>query len=166
MKKLRLLILLVVLSIQGFSQTAPCPNLSTINSTVNCITPCTTLTATPSITLNATTTYAVSSIVYAPNSYTIGAGVSTITDDIFSSTITIPFCFNFFGINYTQLIIGSNGNVVFGSTLAGAYDPWSVTGPLPGSNCNATYNAIMSPWCDIYPPGGGSIKYNTYGYTG
>ena len=163
MKKLRLLILLVVLSIQGFSQTAPCPNLSTINSTVNCITPCTTLTATPSITLNATTTYAVSSIVYAPNSYTIGAGVSTITDDIFSSTITIPFCFNFFGINYTQLIIGSNGNVVFGSTLAGAYDPWSVTGPLPGSNCNATYNAIMSPWCDIYPPGGGSIKYNTYG---
>jgi gliding motility-associated-like protein len=131
--------------------------------TVNCTTPCATLTATPNMTLNETSTYAVGSIPYAPFSYTTGTAISTTFDDLYTTGISIPFCFNFFGVSYTTLYIGSNGNVSFNSLISGAYDPWAVSGPLPGSNCNATFNAIMSPWCDIYPPGGGSIRYATYG---
>jgi len=140
-----------------------CPSLTSNSPTVSCTSPCTILSAAPTVTLNATTSYSVSSIAYSPYSLTTGTSVSTATDDIYTSSITIPFCFEFFGNTYTSLIIGSNGNVCFNISLAGALDPWSISGALPGSNCNATYNAIMSPWCDIYPPGGGTIKYATYG---
>ena len=160
MKKILSLILLLFNVFLTRSQV--CPSLTTTTGSVSCLSPCTTLTVTPSV-INATNTYSVTSIPYTPFSYTTGTNVSTTTDDIYSTGITIPFCFNFFGTSYTTLYIGSNGNVTFNPLMSGAYDPWSVTGPLPGSNCNATYAAIMSPWCDIYPPGGGTIKYYVTG---
>jgi gliding motility-associated-like protein len=163
MKKLITLLILILTSFMGLSQT--CPSITTTSGTVNCITPCATVTATPSMNLNHTNTYTVTSLgtITSPYSYTTGTNVSTLTDDIYTSGITIPFCFNFFDTSYTTLYVGANGNVTFNSLMSGAVDPWSISGPLPGSNCNATKNAIMSPWCDIYPPGGGTIKYTTYG---
>jgi gliding motility-associated-like protein len=160
MKKLISLLVLILVNFVARSQV--CPSLTTTNGSISCLVPCTTLTVTPPV-INATNTYSVSSIPYTPFSYTTGTGISTTTDDIYSTGITIPFCFSFFGNSYTTLYIGSNGNITFNPAMSGAYDPWSISGPLPGSNCNATYDAIMSPWCDIYPPGGGTIKYYTTG---
>ena len=163
MKKLTIIFLFLVACINSFAQ---CPAVNTNNATVTCAAPCATITATPTYTLNATTSYLVSTIPFAGASYTTGTSV-VMGDDYYSSVITLPFCFNFFGNSYTQCLIGSNGNICFDITLAGAFDPWSISGPLPGSNCNATKNAIMAPWCDMYQsPGGvtpGTIKYFTTG---
>ena len=38
-----------------------------------------------------------------------------IGNDHFSSVVTIPFTFNFYGNDYTQLVVGSNGRLLFGS---------------------------------------------------
>ena len=162
MKKLFQTIAMLFITIQLFAQY---PTLTTTNGSVNCLLPCTNITATVVSTLHETNTYTVVSTPYLPYSYTAGTNISTTTDDVYSGVIALPFTFCFFGNPYAQCIIGSNGNICFNTTLAGAFDPWSISGPLPGSNCNATKNAIMSPWMDIYPPGGGTIKYTTYGTT-
>ena len=62
-----------------------------------------------------TTSYAVSGIGYAPNSYTGGTFV-TLTDDSQSGILPIGFTFCFFGNSYTQFYIGSNGWVSFSPT--------------------------------------------------
>ena len=38
----------------------------------------------------------------------------TLTDDVWSGIVNIGFTFNFYGNNYTQCVIGSNGLISFG----------------------------------------------------
>ena len=68
-------------------------------------------------------------------------------DDIYTAPIPIGFTFNFYGTNYTQCVIGANGNVSFTASLAGAYDPYPVSAPLLGNT--EVLNCICGPWCDI-----------------
>jgi len=160
MKKILTLLLVLLSFVRMSGQT--CPTLTVSTGTVSCTTPCTSLNASASMVRN-TNTYTVTPTPYAPYSYVAGTPIPTTTDDIYSGVITMPFSFCFFGNSYNQLIIGSNGNVSFNTALAGLFDPWSISGPLPGSSGNATYNSIFL-WKDIYPPGGGgTIVYNTYG---
>lgn len=160
MKKLTIIFLFLVAFLKSYAQ---CPAVVTNNYTVTCAAPCATVTATPTYTLNATTAYSVSPITFAGANYTTGTSI-TMGDDYYSSIITLPFCFNFFGNNYNQCLIGSNGNICFNTSLASAFDPWSISGPLTGSNCNATKNAIMAPWCDMYQSPGGGITPGTIKY--
>jgi len=82
-------------------------------------------------------------------------------DDVYSLPTNIGFTFNFYGTNYTKLLIGPNGRLCFDTTLAGLFDDWSITSALLGnSEC---YNTINGPWCDIYVPAGGVITYSTDG---
>lgn len=161
MKKIFFLISFL-LSTTLFAQT--CPIVSTTTGSVSCTSPCTTITAnaTP---IYATTVYSVSSITYTPFSFTTGTSVSTSSDDIFTTAISLPFCFEFFGTPYNTVYIGSNGNISFNSAVSGGYDPWSVpAGGIPSTtSVDAHRNCIMGTWCDMYPPSGGTIKYNTYG---
>ena len=159
MKKITLLLFLLISTFRVISQT--CPIVTATGGTIDCSTPCTTMSsvATP---IYSTTNYSLSTIPYSPYSYTSGTTITSTTDDVYTSGITLPFCFEFFGASYNTVYIGSNGNISF-SSVGGAFDPWSLSGPLPGSNSAATKNAIMSPLCDIYPPGGGNIRYSTYG---
>jgi gliding motility-associated-like protein len=174
-------IILLLAGGNAFSQSVICPYLSltkanhdTIQNhldTIHCGNPCETLHAIPSTYLNATSTYTVTSIPYSPFSFTAGTnvpcticgGLLTTYDDEFGNILPLPFNFCFFGTTYNQLVVGTNGNITFNSALNNSYDPWPISGPLPGSNCNATFNCIMAPWNDLYPPAGGSIKYAVYG---
>jgi len=88
-----------------------------------------------------------------------GAGITS--DDGYSGVMPIGFTFNFYGTNYTQLVIGSNGVLNFDLTLAGAYCPWPITAALLGNP--SMRNAICGPWCDIYIPAGGTITRSTSG---
>ena len=170
MKKIFLISLLAGILFLQEQVFAQCPALSANSVTLDCSTPCATLTATPSVNLQATTTYSVSAVTYAPFSYSTGttatfAGVawSGGTDDSYGDIVTLPFNFCFFGTSYNQIVIGTNGNICFNAVaLANAYDPYSISGPMPGSNCTATKNAIMGVWNDTYV-GGGNIYYKTYG---
>ena len=89
----------------------------------------------------------------------VGTGITV--DDGYSGIIPIGFTFNFYGVPYTQCIIGSNGSICFNTALAGGGFGWSITSALLG-NANVR-NSVCGPWCDIYIPSGGTITTSTSG---
>lgn len=106
-----------------------------------------------------TTSYAISSVPYAPDPYTSGTAV-TLTDDSQTGLLPIGFTFCFYGNSYTQFIIGSNNWIGF---QAGETSTW-VTAPIPNtSSLIAPRNTIMGAWQDINPGIGGTVKYALYG---
>lgn len=100
-------------------------------------------------------------VLHATVTGTLPTGTGITGDDQYSGLFPIGFTFNFYGTNYTQLVIGSNGVLNFDATLAGGYCPWSITSQLLG-NANMR-NAICGPWCDILISAGGSITRTTTG---
>ena len=77
-----------------------CPNINAgPDQSVNCASPCASLTATYLAT-GATTSYSVTSIPYAPPAaYNVGTAVLVHTDDLWSPVITLPFIFVFMETN-------------------------------------------------------------------
>lgn len=90
-----------------------------------------------------------------------GATTVTLGDDQFSNVIPVGFTFNFFGVNYTDVVIGSNGILSFNSAKAGQSCSYNVSA-IPNLD-NDSYNAILFAWFDFLPPAGGSIFYYTTG---
>lgn len=84
-------------------------------------------------------------------------------DDCSSPVINIGFTFNFYGNDYTQCVVTSNGYLTFDLNNANGYSPWSITAAIP--NTNLPRNAIMAPWQDINPAIGGVdiIRYQLFG---
>lgn len=105
-----------------------------------------------------TTSYAISTVPYAPDPYTAGTAV-TLTDDSQTGLLPIGFTFCFYGNSYTQFIIGSNNWIGF---QAGETSTW-VTVPIPTAAGTAPKNTIMGAWQDINPGVGGTVKYALYG---
>lgn len=88
----------------------------------------------------------------------------TLSDDVWSGTVNLGFTFNFYGQNYTQCVIGSNGLVSFNTSQANQYCPWSLTGgPLPNTTLTGARNSAMITYQDINPSLGGQIQYQTVG---
>jgi gliding motility-associated-like protein len=103
-----------------------------------------------------TTSYAISSIGYAPNSYTAGTVVPS-SDDTQHGPFPIGFNFEFFGTCYSQFYIGSNGWVAFSpqpTTYASA--------SIPSTSATVPKNCVMGPWQD-WLPGASNIRYQTLG---
>jgi len=150
-----------------FSQAPGCPNV-TITApgasqgqvTIPC-NDCITLTANVLHT-GQTNTYAVSSIPYAPP-YPFNAGTPILVniDDRWSTVITLPFTFCFFGTGYTQLIAGSNGVVSFNLADANGFCPWSFSAACP--NVNLIRNAVFGVYHDIDPAVTGTMYQSVLG---
>ena len=88
----------------------------------------------------------------------------SLTDDVWSGVVNVGFTFNFYGQNYTQCVIGSNGLISFNTNQANQYCPWSLTGgPLPNAILTGARNSIMLTYQDINPSLGGQIQYQTIG---
>lgn len=88
----------------------------------------------------------------------------TLSDDVWSGTVNIGFTFSFYGQNYTQCVIGSNGLVSFNTSQASQYCPWSLTGgPLPNTIITGARNSAMLTYQDINPSLGGQVQYQTVG---
>ncbi len=155
---------LLGITFNSYGQFPGCPSVdagSDIN--LNCSTSCVDLTATPFET-GGTNSYAVSSIAYTPPvafNQPGGTAVSVNTDDVWSSAITLPFDFCFYGQTYTTAQIGSNGAIGLGSGH-GSSHPWSFSASVPSS---ALVNAgnIFGPYHDVDPSIGGTIKYYILG---
>lgn len=112
----------------------------------------------PIIVLQGTTTYQVSTTGSYGMESTSGATSVTLSDDQVSGALNIGFTFRFFDNQYTQFYISSNGFITFTSTTvngccSGGYIPSSA----------APNNIIAAAWNDLYPPGGGSVTYQTVG---
>jgi gliding motility-associated-like protein len=93
------------------------------------------------------------------------SGTVSLSDDQYSGVVPIGFTFTYFGINYTNCIISSNGYVSFNIGNANGYSAWSINNPIPGPG--TPLNSIMAPWQDINPSvwtsPNGVISYKTVG---
>ncbi len=143
-----------------FAQSA-CPAVSITPSNVGICNGCTNLTAHVQGSVS-TTSYSVSAIPYVPFSFNTGTPILVNIDDQWSNVITIPFCFQFYGNTYNQLVIGSNEIISFDLSYAGGSCPWNLSGaPIP-TNTLPT-NSIMGPYQDIDPTNMGNIYWQITG---
>lgn len=171
MKKLSIALLLIVSVLGIQAQTYPGQPNVTITGSHNINIPCGGVScynaSSTHVRTGYTSAYTVDSIPFITLPTTGSTSVPVNSDDVWSSAITMPFTFCFFGNNYNQMVIGSNGIVSFNMSYAGGYCPWPLNGagttanPIP--NTNLPFNSIMGPYQDIYPPAGGAINYVTLG---
>ncbi len=100
-----------------------------------------------------------------------GTPTNIIDDDEWSGVINIPFTFNYFGTDYSSLVIGPNGQISFDLTLAGGFNGWN-SGPgdqLPVTNGNFPLNTIYGAYHDMDPneiPDPAQINYFISGEPG
>jgi len=170
MKRFLPLILLVILSTELFSQNMSytCPR----DTTLGCNAPCLTITGKIPDIRSSTSTYRMGNIsdVAAPcipNPNIVGTDAFiTAIDDTYSTLLPIGFNFPFYGVNYSNVVAGTNGYLSFDASLAGGYCMWSLSA---GNVPNAAYDGaiIMGPWHDINPDYTTSpnrtIKYSSSG---
>ncbi len=116
--------------------------------------------------LRSTTDYAVNTIPFAPYPNTLGTEITSIyIDDVYSGLIPMTFPFCFYGINYNDIIVGSNSIVTFETlcanqsnaytlTVGGAPQPLPYAGGAGPTGIATTYyprTAIMAAYQDIDP---------------
>lgn len=104
--------------------------------------------------------YVVNPIPFNPFSIT-GNTLTLLTDDGYSDSISIGFTFNFYGIDYTYLLISANGTICFNNTLEHGYCQWPIGEAIPSTS--APRNSIFAIWQDLNPSQGGTIRYQTLG---
>jgi gliding motility-associated-like protein len=81
-------------------------------------------------------------------------------DDVQSGIFNIGFTFCFYGSNYTQFRIGSNGWVSLG---AGVQPGTFTSVAIPNGGAGVPKNCIMGPWQDWNPGIGGQVRYQVQG---
>ena len=150
-----------------------CFNVAAGNdTTISCAQQCLNLRAkVPDV--RSTDDYTVVPIPYKPFPYINPTGVEfnpIYIDDSYSDVIDLPFTFCFYGINYTQCVVGTNGILTFEISNANTFNAWLlnlgdvfITGPIqpipfpaggvPNDQDYAYYPraAIMGPYNDIDP---------------
>ncbi|WP_341902022.1 gliding motility-associated C-terminal domain-containing protein [Fluviicola taffensis] len=93
--------------------------------------------------------------------------IPQLSDDSFSALIPMGFTFNFYGTNYTNCVIGSNGLISFTASNANSGCAWSLVGmgTLPNTTLTTARNSAMLFYSDINPSQTpiGPIKYQTIG---
>jgi len=115
-----------------------------------------------------TESYTFLNIPYSPEPFTgtiptsTGGSSFTSCDDCVTNALPIGFTFCFLGQEYTQFYIGTNGWISFSPGQPTSYTSQTI----PSNNANVPKNAIMSPWEDWFPGGGGNggaVRYETTG---
>jgi hypothetical protein len=121
---------------------------------------CVTLEATY-LNVNEPTSYTVGSIPYSPpyQFNCLKNPVSVNDDDVWSPIVTLPFNFCFYGSNYSQCLISSNGAITFDLTnnTPGGTSAWQILNNLP--NASMFRNAIFGVYQDIDPRVGGEVGW-------
>ncbi|MGQ2982745.1 MAG: hypothetical protein ACT6R6_15420, partial [Flavobacterium sp.] len=150
MNKYLILLLLSIFGINTFAQAPGCPQVQASGIAPLCEPgDCGNISATYFNT-GATNSYSVGSVAYAPPyPFVGGTQVSVNTDDVWSGNITLPFNFCFYGANYSQVNIGSNGVISFDTGLGGTC-PWAYTATIPNTGFPIK-NAIYGVYQDIDP---------------
>ncbi len=162
---LRVFVLLLVFINAGYAQTCPAPSINaqagTGPSTTICSGQCANLTATV-VPVNSTTSYSVASIPYAPFPYAGGTSPVGPVDDVWSNVLNIGFNFCYFGNNFNQLLVGTNGEITFSTANASLGENFTVNNILPNLTEHPG-NTICGPYRDIDPSVGGIVRTYTTG---
>jgi gliding motility-associated-like protein len=114
-----------------------------------------------SVTLNATGTGGTGPITGINTNTCTSAGIQVngLTDDNVQGPFPIGFDFCFYGNNYNQIWVGSNNWAGFSGGQTGTW----VTTTIPNAGAGTPKNCIMSPWQDINPGVGGTVRRNLIG---
>ena len=128
-----------------------------------CSDPCENLTLTADyFETGETTDYEACGIAYnPPYPYNTGTQFSINTDDVWSDVISLPFDFCFYGTNYSQIIVGSNGVISFNLADAAGYCGWAFNESCPDPNL--PMNSIFGIYHDIDPSVCGAARYAVLG---
>ena len=106
----------------------------------------------------STDSYQVTSISFAPEA-TAGTAILLSDDDV-QGPFPIGFTFQFYGNNYTDFYVGSNGWLGFSSSQPTSY----IASPIPDSISTVIpRNCVMLSWEDLNPSTGGQVLYQTIG---
>ena len=171
-----LFLCLLLASAKLFSQSAPSNVQVSINTPIICNYGDSAILNASFPTLNSTTSYTVSSITYNPAFPYIWDGVpghkiDATGDDKWSPSISLPFSFCFYGVNYSQVLIGTNGVVTFDTAptqLASGSCAWSFNSTIPNAAFpikNAIYgvyqdtNIALAPLGPIVDPAVQNVNY-------
>lgn len=84
-------------------------------------------------------------------------------DDRWSAAIDIGFDFEFFGITYSQLLVGANGLISFNIEDAGGFCPWSFEPDELLPTPDLPVNTVHGAYHDIDPSIGGQIEFTIVG---
>lgn len=115
--------------------------------------------------------YTLSTIAHAPSNYNTGTSLVLGDDGHAAAYAPLGFTFCYDGVNYTDVLIASNGYLIFpgcysqipGTTVApGTYSPWVINAAIPNTT-NAPRNAILGPWQDLHPGLGGNVRWEVTG---
>lgn len=156
MKKNLFALLALTVTISVVSQSAPLANINIQDPSLVCNVGGCTLLTTEYAPIKATTDYTINSIPYNPTFPFIGGILfNANSDDTWTSAITLPFSFCFFGNTYNNLLVGSNGVITFDliSSQPSGFCAWQFTQTIPNTTFpirNAIYgvyqdNNISSP---------------------
>lgn len=107
--------------------------------------------------------YSHGTVAYSPIPIVAGTTVGGLSDDNVVGTFPIGFTFNFFGVDYTNFYIGSNGFITFSAGMP--------SGCCSGQNLpsgSTPNNLIAYSWEDLDPGNGGApalnyVRYETQG---
>jgi gliding motility-associated-like protein len=188
MKKSSLVLLFMVLCTLAYAQIPAPPNCSPllndsvkiVGSNSNSCGVGVTLSANVFFKEFSTDTYSVSQVPYAPypsvlaNTAMSQGSPLADDDDIWGDQLILPFQFCYFGVPYTTLLIGSNGNITFNipTNAPGGGNQYSFTNgaatnisPIMPLNNPTLNNTISGPNSDIHPqPNTGcSITWQVFG---
>ncbi|MFM7032793.1 MAG: hypothetical protein ACKOX4_09785, partial [Bacteroidota bacterium] len=108
-------------------------------------------------------TYAISTIPFSPMPYA-GASLTgefSQADDGVAGPYQIGFSFCYFGNNYTQFWVGTNGWISFSPGQPTTY----TSAAIPSAGATVPKNCVMGPWQDWWSNlnGNGTISYQTVG---
>jgi len=90
--------------------------------------------------------YSYQNLEYAPEA--IGGEAITMVDDTYIGPFPIGFDFCYFGEEYDQFYLCSNGWISFVTPGAGWASNWTPDGPIPDMASNVPKTAILGPWTD------------------
>jgi gliding motility-associated-like protein len=162
-------IVCVLLALQAgkiYSQCAGCPTVNAQFNTGPVVSICkgqsAVLTASVSQIMGANTNaYTVTSIPYAAQPNVGGAVGVTGVDDGWGGVQNSPFPICFYGQQFNQFVVGSNGALTFNPAVAGGYCPWPINTAWPSLANITTPNDIGVPYRDFtcYPAGSGGYWY-------
>lgn len=126
------------------------------DTTISCLQTCLDLKARiPDV--RTTEDYQVVSIPYSPFPYINATGIEfnpVYIDDEFSSVITLPFTFCYYGQNYSRCVVGTNGVLTFDLSNANAYNDFVIPPGVLIPNTTYPRAIIMGPFHDIDPQNG------------
>lgn len=95
--------------------------------------------------------------------YAASTPVQGTADDSYSAPIPLGFNFDFYGAQYNQIHVSTNGYISFSPQLQGSFSPWSYSVTIP----NATFpveNAFLGCFHDMNNSNAeGTITYATVG---